>query len=227
MACGLDGHTPPPLLVERMTADTTHGWWTLADGSRFRWGPNTVLVELAGVDVGVEAHTLHVNDTQAMLTPPRGTIARPWRISPRVALEIVDKVNAARVGTDRPPVKLPRIFMRTARHVAAVEHATFGGLPFPLVDAAGYPGRNTPAETLWVHRPTGAVVLEVDTRPARLTPTEAATTLPTKTYARIGVRAAIAWLDREGYPFRPAELMRRRMTGADDDPQPGVGPGGP
>lgn len=224
MASRLDGHTHPPLLVDGMTADPIHGNWQLADGSRFRWGPNTVLVELAGVDVGVAAHTLHINHTAAMLTPPRGTTGRPWRVSLDTALEIVERVNVARAAAGVPPVVLPRRFIRNARHVGAMRGSPTGGLPFPVVDADGFPGLVDRNQTLWVHRATGATWLEVATLPERLTPTEAATAKPAKTFSRLGVRAAHAWFDAQRYPFRPAELSRRREV--DDEPQPGVGPGG-
>lgn len=197
-----------------------HGYWTLADGSRFRWSGRTLLVELDGLQLDPPARSLHINETSACLFPPVGVPGRPWRVSPTVALEIVGRVNAARRTTGEPLVELPPRFRRTARHVAAMESMDTGGLPFPLVDAAGYPGRVTPNETLWVHRTTGAAVLEVDTTPAKMTPTEAATSRSIKTYTRLGVRAANAWLDREGYPFRPASLQRRR-EGADDEAPPG------
>jgi hypothetical protein len=194
------------------------GQFRLADGGWFRWTPATVLVELDGVPVDPPARSLHINDTTAVCFPPAGTAGLPWRVPLDQAAEIVERVNALRAKTGRPPVVLGRRFVRNARHVAAGRPAGTGSLPFPVVDAAGYPGLVHHNETLWVHRTTGAAVLEVDTTPERLTPTEAAATTPAKTYTRVGVRAAAAWLAREGYPFRPVELNRRQ--GVDDEPPP-------
>jgi hypothetical protein len=119
-------------------------------------------------------------------------------------------------------VSLPKRFMRAARHTAAINTATLGGLPFPVLEAAGYPGRMTPSEVLWIHTTTGAVALETDDTPAKFTPTEAATGRAIKVYRRIGVRAATAWLDREGYNYHPAVLRRRPPEpGVDDEPPHG------
>jgi hypothetical protein len=197
------------------------GYWTLADGSRFRWSGNTLLVDVANLALDPPARSLHINETAACLFPPAGVAGKPWRVSPDAAVEIVARVNDARRTTGEPPVVLPPRFRRAARHMAAIAGMATGGLPFPMVDAAGYPGRVTPNETLWVHRTTGAAVLEVDDTPAKLTPTESFTARPVKTYTRVGVRAANAWLDREGYPFRPAALQRRREAADDEIPPVG------
>jgi hypothetical protein len=196
------------------------GSWTLADGSRFKWTANTLLVELDGVTMDPPARTLHINETSGIAFPPVGVPGGPWRVPLDRVVEIVDQVNAIRRTTGQPPVVLHRRVRRNARHIAGAR-AVGDVLPFPVVDAMGYPGLVNQRETLWVHRTTGAAVLEVDTTPERLTPTEAATTRPQKTYTRLGVRAAMAWLDREGYPFRPAELHRRK--GADDETAPDPG----
>jgi len=192
------------------------GYWQLADGGRFRWTGATLLVELDGVTTDPPARSLHMTDTAAIAFPPVGVPGLPWRVPLDQAVELVERVNAVRHAAGKPPVVLSRRLLRNARHVQAMRSPT--GLPFPLVDAAGYPGLQHSNETLWVHSSTGMAVLEVDTTPGKLTPTEAATTPATKTYTRLGVRAAMAWLEREGYPFRPAALNRRK--GADDETAP-------
>ena len=226
-AAGVQCRAPPPMawrvagvtgcgvMVAPMAHPAPRGEWTLADGSKFRWSGRTLLVDVSNLELDPPARSLYINETAACLFPPVGVPGKPWRVSPATAVEIVARLNAARQTTGEPPVVLPRRFQRAARHVAAIDTMTMGGLPFPMVDAAGYPGRVNANQTLWVHRTTGAAVLEVDTTPAKFTPTESFTARPVKTYTRLGVRAAMAWLDQEGYPFRPAVLQRRR--GAEDD----------
>jgi len=205
--------------VAPMADHEPHGQWRLADGSYFRWTARTLLLDVSMLPLDPPARTLHINETSAVAVPAEG---KPWRVSPERAVEIVGQLNDARRGTGVPLVALPKRFMRAARHTAVINTATLGGLPFPVLEAAGYPGRTTPNETLWIHSTTGAVALETDDTPAKFTPTEAATGRAIKVYRRIGVRAATAWLDREGYNYHPA-VLRRRPTepGVDDDPPHG------
>lgn len=186
----------------------------LADGGRFRIGPGTVSVHVSTVPMDPPAVLLHVNRSCGALElapDADGNTPPPVRVDAARALGIVQQINndramaAMRGGRAEPLVELPPHFKATARHVAA-----WKGAVFPHVhiadEAVGYPSKNTPTETLWVKRETGACVLErIDVPPGL-------GVVSLVSWHELTPERGVEWLEANGYTAIPATLHRLART---------------
>lgn len=194
---------PPPGTIFK-----TRGGW------RFRVTEKTTAVALAPLAMDPPAAWLLANGNNAVILTPSG---EAWSPSPRQAVAMVDRLNAAREAAGEPPLTLPKELLRMARNLGNAPD-----LPWSIDENEGY--SNNAGETLNVHRPTGAAVLVRQDTPPKLTPLQAAAWQPTYTVERIGVRAALDWLKAAGFRLVPASLARRGKAdmpeGGDDESSP-------
>lgn len=213
---------PTRVFVEGMATTRKIRTLRLADGGLFRIGPGTVSVPVSTVPMDPPAVVLHVNRSCGALElepDADGVVLPPIRVDAARVLEIVNQINADRCtaairgGRAVPPVELPPTFKSTARHV---ERWRQQALPHMMIadEAVGYPSKTTPDATLFVKRSTGACVLE------RARPAEP-NCVPGVEWEELAPRAAVAWLESNGYTAIPATLHRlaRNAKGAKRDPR--------
>jgi len=196
----------------------------LQDGGTFRIGPNTLTVDVSQIPWAPPAEVLHVNQSCGCLELPTlhdGTELLALRISADDVVALVELVNNERFRASvtskrqRPehlPVVLPPQLLRLAKHAAAAPKLVqpFSG------ESLGYPGTLDRRQTLWVHRKTGAAMMETDTTPP-VAPRTVGGTLRTHTLERLSSRRAVAWMAANGYRAIPATLHRVARLGGDDE----------
>jgi hypothetical protein len=196
----------------------------MQDGGWFRIGPNTITVDVSQIPWAPPAETLHIGTSCGCLELPTlhdGTELLALRLPADAVVELVELVNNERFRASvkskrhRPendPIVLPKALLRLAAHAAAVPPVA---MPF-AGESLGYPGTNDRRQTLWVHRTTGAAMMETDTTPP-VAPRTVGGTLRTHTLERLSSRRAVAWLAANGYRAIPATLHRVARLGVDDD----------
>ena len=197
----------------------------LQDGGTFRIGPKTLTVAVADIPWAPPAEVLHVNQSCGCLELPTlndGTELLALRISADDVVALVELVNESRFRASaaskrqRPehlPVVLPPQLLRLAKHAAAAPKLVepFAG------ESLGYAGTVNRAECLWVHRTTGAAMLEVETTPGNVKPRDGGHVQRTHEWRKLSARRAVEWLAANGYRAIPATLHRVARMGGDDD----------
>jgi hypothetical protein len=197
----------------------------LQDGGTFRIGPKTLTVPVADIPWAPPAEVLHVNQSCGCLELPTlhdGTELLALRISADDVVALVELVNESRFRASvtskrqRPehlPVVLPPQLLRLAKHAAAAPKLVE---PFPG-ESLGYAGTVNRAECLWVHRTTGAAMLEVETTPGNVKPRDVGHVQRTHEWRKLSARRAVEWLAANGYRAIPATLHRVARIGGDDE----------
>lgn len=197
----------------------------LQDGGTFRIGPNTITVDVSHIPWAPPAEVLHVNQSCGCLELPAlhgGTEPLALRISADDVVALVELVNESRFRASvtskrqRPehlPVVLPPQLLRLAKHAAAAPKLVE---PFPG-ESLGYAGTVNRAECLWVHRTTGAAMLEVETTPGNVKPRDVGHVQRTHEWRKLSARRAVEWLAANGYKAIPATLHRVARLGGDDE----------
>jgi hypothetical protein len=197
----------------------------LQDGGTFRIGPKTLTVDVSDIPWTPPAEVLHVNQSCGCLELPTlhdGTELLALRISADDVVALVELVNQSRFRASvtskrqRPehlPVVLPPQLLRLAKHAAAAPKLVE---PFPG-ESLGYAGTVNRAECLWVHRTTGAAMLEVETTPGNVKPRDVGHVQRTHEWRKLSARRAVEWLAANGYRAIPATLHRVARIGGDDE----------
>jgi hypothetical protein len=197
----------------------------LQDGGTFRIGPKTLTVDVSQMPWAPPAEVLHVNQSCGCLELPTlhdGTELLALRISADDVVALVELVNQSRFRASvtskrqRPehlPVVLPPRLLRLATHAAAAPKLVE---PFPG-ESLGYAGTVNRAECLWVHRTTGAAMLEVETTPGNVKPRDVGHVQRTHEWRKLSARRAVEWLAANGYRAIPATLHRVARIGGDDE----------
>jgi hypothetical protein len=122
-------------------------------------------------------------------------------------------VTSKRQRPEHLPVVLPPQLLRLAKHAAAAPKLVE---PFPG-ESLGYAGTVNRAECLWVHRTTGAAMLEVETTPGNVKPRDVGHVQRTHEWRKLSARRAVEWLAANGYRAIPATLHRVARLGGDDE----------
>jgi hypothetical protein len=197
----------------------------LQDGGTFRIGPNTLTVDVSQIPWAPPAEVLHVNQSFGCIEVPcghDGTQFLALRLDADAVVALVELVNAERfrrsVASRRhdpanDPLVLPPQLLRLAKHATA---AAAWCQPFPG-ESLGYAGTVNRAECLWVHRKTGAAMLEVETTPTKVKPSEAGHLQRTHEWRKLSARRAVEWMAANGYRAIPATLHRVARLGGDDE----------
>jgi hypothetical protein len=203
----------------------------LQDGGTFRIGPKTLTVDVSDIPWTPPAEVLHVNQSCGCLELPLPDEPPAWfnvteppalRISADDVVALVELVNQSRFRASvtskrqRPehlPVVLPPQLLRLAKHAAAAPKLVE---PFPG-ESLGYAGTVNRAECLWVHRTTGAAMLEVETTPGNVKPRDVGHVQRTHEWRKLSARRAVEWLAANGYRAIPATLHRVARIGGDDE----------